>query len=325
MPANQHSPESNRWHVLGAGAMGCLWAAALQSHLREPAATALILRDETAVANYSGEITLEGMTGDVQRLQVPAFSSLALAQARSPVQNLVLSCKAQDAEAALASIEACLSDTSRIVLLQNGIRVQQAVTRRRPPGTVFCLSTSHGAWIRSPFHVVHAGQGMTWLGLLPPADNAAPPRALDQLLSELPASAMNISIDHDMALRLWLKLAVNCAINALTVFYNCQNGELLSNPRAKNHLQALCREISALTLALPECPVLPDLWQHVQQVATATRHNFSSTLQDIQRNRPTEIEHLNGWLCELAGQKQLPCPLNNALLNHVRQRQTSHF
>ena len=325
MPANQHSPESNRWYVLGAGAMGCLWAAALQSHLRAPGGTALIVRDEAALANYPGEIAVEGVTGNVQRVQIPACSSETLAQARSPVQNLVLSCKAQDAEAALAGIEACLSDTSRIVLLQNGIRVQQALTVRRPPGSVFCLSTSHGAWIKSPYHVVHAGQGNAWLGLLPPANTAAPTSALTQLIGELPARDMHISIDHDMALRLWLKFAVNCAINALTVFYNCQNGELLSNPHAKNHLQALCREISELTDAIPECPVLPDLWQHVQQVATATRHNYSSTLQDIQRKRRTEIEHLNGWLCELAGRHQLPCPLNDALLNHVRQQQTSHF
>ncbi|MDO9475671.1 MAG: ketopantoate reductase C-terminal domain-containing protein, partial [Pseudohongiella sp.] len=140
-----------------------------------------------------------------------------------------------------------------------------------------------------------------------------------------PVSAMHIQIDQDMSARLWLKFAVNCAINAMTVFYNCQNGALLSNPIAKQHLEKLCIEISTLLAALPECPALPDLWQHVQQVATATEHNYSSTLQDIQRGKPTEIAHLNGWLCELAACHQLPCPLNIALLNHVIQQQSSAF
>jgi 2-dehydropantoate 2-reductase len=73
--------------------------------------------------------------------------------------------------------------------------------------------------------------------------------------------------------------------------------------------------------ALPECPALPDIWEQVKQVAQATEHNYSSTLQDIRNHKTTEIEHLNGWLCELASRHQLACPLNQQLLQAVRDRQ----
>ena len=43
----------------------------------------------------------------------------------------------------------------------------------------------------------------------------------------MPAQAMRIEVDDHIAMRLWQKFAVNCAVNALTVVHDCANGELL--------------------------------------------------------------------------------------------------
>lgn len=317
---------TDQWHILGAGAMGCLWAAALQRHQQSACNPVLLLRNAAALSRYPGLITIESPGSAERQFNVPAMAVSALPDDMPAIQNLLLACKAQDAESALDVLAPWINETSRIVLLQNGIRVQQQLTQRRAPGTVFCLSTSHGAWIRRPFHVVHAGIGNAWLGLLPAACPAASPSgttpALAKMLEQLPVSDMNVSVDLQMTERLWLKFAVNCAINPLTVVYNCQNGALLSNNLAREHLQNLCAEISWLLGALPECPELADLWQQVQQVAQATQHNYSSTLQDIRHHKTTEIEHLNGWLCELASRHQLACPLNQQALQAVRERQS---
>jgi 2-dehydropantoate 2-reductase len=314
---------TDQWHVLGAGAMGCLWAAALQRHQQSAGgATVLLLRDTAALTHYPGTITLESAGSEIRQFNVPAMAVTAFPDDKPPIQNLLLACKAQDTEAALNTLSPWLNETSRIVLLQNGIRVQQELTLRRAPGTVFCLSTSHGAWTRRPFHVVHAGIGNAWLGLLPAALPLDTTPALAMMLDQLPGSEMNISVDPQMSQRLWLKFAINCAINPLTVVYNCQNGALLSNDLAREHLQQLCAEISWLLRSLPECPSLPDLWEQVKQVAQATEHNYSSTLQDIRNHKTTEIEHLTGWLCELASRHQLACPLNQQLLQAVRERQS---
>ena len=314
---------TDQWHVLGAGAMGCLWAAALQRQQQSAVGgTVLLLRDTAALTHYPGMITLESADSRIRQFNVPALAVTALPDDMPAIQNLLLACKAQDTEAALDTLSPWLNETSRLVLLQNGIRVQQELTLRRAPGTVFCLSTSHGAWTRRPFHVVHAGIGNAWLGLLPAAAHDDTTQALAMMLKALPVGEMNVSADPQMLQRLWLKFAINCAINPLTVVYNCQNGALLSNDLAREHLQQLCLEISVLMNALPECPPLPDIWEQVKQVAQATQHNYSSTLQDIRNHKTTEIEHLNGWLCELASRHQLACPLNQQLLQAVRDRQS---
>lgn len=317
---------TDQWHVLGAGAMGCLWAAALQRYQQcAGGGPMLLLRDTAALTQYPGMITLESPGSEIQQFNVPAMAVTALPDDMPAIQNLLLACKAQDTESALDLLAPWLSETSRIVLLQNGIRVQQELTLRRAAGTVFCLSTSHGAWIRRPFHVVHAGIGNAWLGLLSSAPPVDTRQALASMLNQLPGSEMNVSVDLQMDRRLWLKFAINCAINPLTVVYNCQNGALLSNDLAREHLQNLCTEISWLLGSLPDVPEFPDLWQQVQQVAQATEHNYSSTLQDIRNNKTTEIEHLNGWLCELASRHRLACPLNQQLLQAVRDQQSARI
>lgn len=336
------------WYVLGAGAMGCLWAIHLTQHLQRrqcavlaakplaeqvaeqqrlpsQSAVCLLLRDQHALQRYPGAVTLEhGQQQNAAlttRITLPARALDTATPATLKIHRLLLSCKAHDAAAAINSVSPFLADNAIVVLLQNGIRFQQQLSDCRPPGTVFCLSTSFGAWLRKPFHSVAAGAGQTWLGHLyqhpAPSLQQSLQQTLQQLLSELPQQAMNISLDHNMSQRLWEKLAINCAINGLTVIYDCHNGELLTRADARQHCQALCEEISHLLQQIPQAPAMPELWQRVQQVATGTANNISSTLQDIRHQRPTEITQLNGYLCDLAAQHHLPCPLNQQVLEAV--------
>ena len=310
------SPGDALWHVLGAGAMGCLWAARLWQHPPREQRVTLLLRSQQALVDYRehGGLALEAPVGGTV-VQVPVAAALSSAPGPA-LRNLLVATKSQDVAAALASVQHRLDTDTRIVLLQNGVRVQREITAQFGPNRVWCLSTSHGAWRRAPWHVVHAGAGTAWLGQLAASD-AAQTRAL---LDLLPAQAMHIGMDAHIATRLWQKFAVNCAVNSLTVVHDCANGELLQRPEARPTLEALIDEIDQLLRALPEVPALPDLHASVHDVLTATAANVSSTLQDVRAGRPTELEHLNGYLLSLAEAHGLAAPLNAQLLQAVAQR-----
>ena len=305
---------SPTWHVLGAGAMGCLWASAIA----QETPVCLVLKNAAAQSQYPGHIRLQFMSGQQVDTALPA--TLASSLVPGSIQRLLLTCKAQDAATAINSVAHALTADSVIVLLQNGISFQQDLTADRPPATVFCLSTSAGAWLRQPFVITPAGQGQSWLGHLDTNNRVLCDQRALELLAELPAQAMNIHFEPEMTTRLWQKLAVNCAINALTVVHDCSNGELLTRPEAFTQLQALTEEIIRLYAKLPQTPELPHLQQTVQTVAAGTAENISSTLQDVRRGRQTEIDHLNGFLVHLAQQHALPCPLNQELLQAVHAR-----
>jgi 2-dehydropantoate 2-reductase len=326
-----HPQPDITWHVLGAGAMGCLWAAhirqdqldGLRSCQSEVARdnVNLILRNQQVLESYSGSVTLEH-AGQTRVLQVDA--QYAGAMDGSPaVTHLLVATKAQDTISAIDTIAHLLSERTVIVLLQNGIKVQREISARFGKQHIMCLSTSHGAWLRSPFHVVHAGAGDTWLGQ-PDADEGSAPELVNQIWRHLPQQSLTIQIDEDIKRRLWQKFAVNCAINALTVIHDCANGELLTRPHARRELQALTDEIMLLLGGIPAAPAMPELADRVLQVVQQTADNISSTLQDIRRGRHTEIEHFNGYLCELADAQQLPCPLNRHMLAAVKARESGY-
>ena len=45
----------------------------------------------------------------------------------------------------------------------------------------------------------------------------------------------------------------------------------------------------------------------------------SSSLQSLERGKPTEIDYLNGYITKLAGQKQIPVPVNEKLVKMVKE------
>ncbi len=300
-----------KWHVLGPGAMGCLWACRLSG---QGWPVRLVMRNERRVAEYRHRNGLLLESGrETRSFPVPADSVAG----SGAIDALLLATKAGDALRALESVAHRLHRTSVIVLLQNGVAAQEAIHRRYGAGRVLCLSTSHGAWMRAPFHVVHAGAGQAWLGSLDRAPEGSGFELRQRVLQQLPAGSMRIHAEPDMRTRLWRKFAVNCAVNALTVLHDCRNGELLTRPAAAADLTALCEEIAGVVGALPWAPRIGPLWPRVRAVLEDSADNVSSTLQDVRAGRRTELDWLNGWLIALAWQQGLDCPRNLSIASRL--------
>lgn len=299
--------------------MGCLWAARIWQHaqrselgkrIAQPAT--LLLRDEAALARWQriGGVLLES---DGAETLVPVGAS-SIAHSPGQIDKLLLCTKAQDALPALLSVAPLLHADAQVLLVQNGIKAQRTIAECLPALALYCLSTSHGAYLRSDYSVVHAGHGQAHLGSL----NGGKLAAIDErssLLDSLPSASMNIQWDSDITGRLWTKFAVNCAINALTVIHDCRNGELLTLPVAAAQLRDLCGEIERIMLTVAQCPQPLNVLARVETVLAATAQNYSSTLQDVHNARPTEIAYFNGYLSELARLANRDCPLNDAVLS----------
>jgi len=310
------SNQQSDWHVIGAGAMGSLWAARLwqRSQFASGPDVTVLLRNDQAALDYqqAGGIVLHARA-ETFPCPVPAMS---VERIGGEISNLLVATKAGHVASALQSVSHALSAHTRIVLLQNGVRSQHLISAQYGAQRVYCLSTSHGAWLRSPYRVVHAGFGAAWLGQFHHF-----PDTIATMLDLLPVQEMNIRHDPDINNRLWQKFAVNCAVNALTVTHSCRNGELLTLPAARQQLIQLCAEIEQIFAAVPEAPKIPALLESVEDVLHATASNYSSTLQDVRNRKITEIADLNGYLVELAQQNGCAAPMNIALTKAVLLKQ----
>jgi 2-dehydropantoate 2-reductase len=292
------------WHVLGAGSLGGLWAARLAA---AGLPVRLILRDQDQLAAYRqhGGLALQ-QNGQQTLFPVPA-ESLA---ASTPIARLLLACKAYDAETAITGLAGRLLPGAEVLLLQNGLGSQDAVAAHIPQARCILLSSTEGAFRDGPFRVVFAGRGNNWLG--DPLD-PAPPHWLDQLrLAGIPHTWSD-----DMPGRLWRKLALNCAINPLSVLYDCRNGGLLQHA---DEVRQLCSELVALLQLCGQPQAAEDLPAEVFRVIQATADNYSSMQQDVSRRQRTEIHYLLDHACAQAARLQLAAPRLLQLQQRLKAR-----
>ncbi|MDR6177072.1 MULTISPECIES: putative 2-dehydropantoate 2-reductase [unclassified Pseudomonas] len=293
------------WHVLGAGSLGGLWAARL---FRGGEPVRLILRDRTRLAQYRAGGGLQLSEGDTTSLYpLPAETP----EAGNPIRRLILACKSYDAEEAIASVAARLEPEAEILLLQNGLGSQDAVAARVPRARCLRASTTEGAYRETDFHVVAAGAGQIWIG--DQLGSHTPPPWLDTLAQ----LGFPVRWTDDIDARLWRKLAINCAINPLTVLHRCRNGELRQHAA---EVAALCDELAALLEAMGLAPAAQGLQQEVEAVIVATANNRSSMLQDVERGQRTEVGHLLGHALPIAGRLRLPVPHLTDLQQRLRAR-----
>ena len=299
---------STPWHILGAGSLGCLWATRLS---RAALPVRIILRNQQRLTDYriAGGLSLIE-TDRTSRYPLTA----ELPTAGTPIRRLLVACKAYDAEAAVAEVAERLQPGTEILLLQNGLGSQQAVAARWPSCRSLFISSTEGAYRAKDFEVLHAGHGQNWLG--DPLDPAPP-----LWLAELAAAGIPYSWTGNIEARLWRKLALNCAINPLTVLHDCRNGELLAQ---REQLHLLCDELSQMLVACNQAEAADALEEEVLRVITATAGNYSSMHQDVRNGRRTEISYLLGHACRTAQQYGLELSELSTLLKRLQRFLVQH-
>lgn len=292
------------WHVLGAGAIGGLFASLLQE---AGTPCTLLLRDgDPDLAVGTTAMTLR--RGE----QLRSFEFDVSASADSgPISHLLVCTKAQDIVAAIAGVAHRLAPGSVVLLLANGLGYQQQVRGRWPQLDCCSGSTTEGVYREGRRAICHAGHGSTLVGQ--PGRETAPDWFKAWLALSRPCAW---SPDIDTVL--WRKLAINCVINPLTALHRCSNGDLAERPELAALVAEVCAEVRAIGVAAGQAQAVGDLQTQVMTVIRATANNRSSMLQDVLAGRETEIDYLTGYLLAQGRQHGIEAPRNAALLAAVK-------
>ncbi|TFB23309.1 2-dehydropantoate 2-reductase [Filobacillus milosensis] len=118
--------------------------------------------------------------------------------------------------------------------------------------------------------------------------------------NQLSRDVINVEFASNLSQVLHEKLIVNSVINPLTALFEVKNGEILTNDYLKDIAHQLSHE-AALAMKIDS----NHAWSLVQKVASQTKENHSSMLKDIQQNKQTEIDYINGFILKQS-QETLP-------------------
>jgi 2-dehydropantoate 2-reductase len=298
--------ESIRVAVLGAGAVGCFFGGMLARAGHE---VTLIGRPVHVDAFKARGLRFEGLQFD-ERVPVKASTDA------SAVRNcrLVLFCvKSTDTEDAAAQMAPFLDAGALVVNLQNGVdnteRIQARIAQPVIPAVVYVATEMAG-----PGHLKHHGRGDLVIGEL---GGKLPAGALAQVQQWFQAAGVAVVVSANVAGELWAKLVVNCAYNALSAISQLPYGKMIEGPGIRDVMRDVVEETLALARA-SGVAMAPDMLERTYRIAEAMPTQFSSTAQDLARGKPTEIEHLNGFVARRGAALGVPTPANRALTALVR-------
>ena len=268
-----------RCHILGAGAIGGLFALRLVN-LGFP--TTLI--EKTGCASQR---TLRLTEANGERcLTIPTEPPGSL----PAIELLWVATKSHAVLEAVASVGERLTPESVIVTLGNGMGYHESLAQQFP-GQLIAGSTTAGVTAATPELRLVAGQGETRLGWWH-GDAPAP-----DWFALCGGADWHCSWEPDIRARLLEKLSLNGVINPATALLDIANGALLA-PEHRDTLDTVTAELSARLHWAGYSEVASSLPERLKRVLEDTATNSSSMRTDFLQGKATEHEEILGYLLE---------------------------
>ena len=286
--------------VVGAGAVGSYFGGLLA---RTGAAVTLIGRAAHVEAIRRDGLQFES-DGRSERVEVQATTDIAAVRGA----RLVLLCvKSFDTDEAAKLMKLHLAPDAVVLSLQNGVDNPERI-RRHVANPVIPILIYIGASSPGPGHVRHTGGSKLVTGAMNPADRAA----LDGIAALFTRAGLSVTISDDIEAELWVKLVLNCAYNAVSALSGSNYGRMVATPEVRRIMQDVVDEIRAVAQA--KGVRLPDNVAEINfALADTMPQQRSSTAQDIEKGRRTEIDHLNGYVVRTGEALGVATPVNRTL------------
>ncbi|PLX42095.1 MAG: 2-dehydropantoate 2-reductase [Deltaproteobacteria bacterium] len=297
--------------IIGPGAMGSLFGAYLIRAGHE-----LLLIDHNPIrARTIGQAGLCLHEGEeVYRFAVKATAAPAPPTTDSPYDLILVMVKAPHTKAAAEAAALLAADNTPVLTLQNGLGGADILCNILGEERVLVGVTSQGATLLGPGEVRHGGAGETIIGPAHPSSKRAVELARMFTEAGLPARWEDSIFPY-----LWKKLCANCGINAITALTNIKNGKIPAQPEAA----ALCSEAVRETVRVAKASGVElgdeeELVSWVLSVAAATAANRSSMGQDVDRQKLTEVDFINGAVVREGALNNIATPINETLFRLVK-------
>jgi 2-dehydropantoate 2-reductase len=281
--------------IMGAGAVGCYYGGMLA---RAGHAVTLIGRAAHVNAMRAHGLRLQTLHVD-EYVSVNASTEVA---AVAGAECVLFCVKSSDTESAGHSLAPFLGADTAVLSLQNGVdnaeRLSAVIGRTVIPTVVYV-----GTEMAGPGHVQHHGRGELVLGQGARAAELAEVLTLAQVPSTVSSNARGA---------LWTKLIINCTYNAASAITQLPYGPMVDKPGMWALMRNAFEECMSVANAAGVVIDQP-IWPMIETIAHTMVGQYSSTAQDLQKGKPTEVDHLNGFIVAQGLQWGVATPVNQAL------------
>lgn len=293
--------------VIGSGAVGCFYGAKLARVGHD--VHFLMRRDYEAVRD--GGLSIHSCQGDFRLETVNCYDD---SRAIGPVDLVICALKTTALDAAPDLIKPCVGDDTRILMLMNGLGVEEQMARhfeaRRIFGGLAFVCCNRG----EPGHVHHLDYGRVAFGhLLDDVDEVT------WIAGLFDQAGIETNPLPSLKQARWEKLVWNIPFNALSVSAGgVSTRRILDDDRLRELARGLMQETiaagNACGCAIDTEPLVDKMFAN-----TETMGHYRTSMQiDYEEKRPLEVESILGEPVRQARAANLDVPLMNTQYALVR-------
>ena len=313
------TPSFKHIAVVGAGAVGSFYGAMLA---RAGHKVTLIGRPAHVQATKRDGLKLDLATSSATEIvQIGASTELSSLQSA----DLVLFCvKSTDSASVARQMAPHLAPHALIMSLQNGVENAALIAQQVPHAVIPCV-VYVAAEMPAPGCVKHHGRGELVMGTMQASRLKDPQKTLQDIVALLGSAQVPVQISQNVMAELWSKLMINCAFNAISGLAQIQYEKLAALESVRATQTALVKEVIAVALAdgihLSESAAL----EAVAKISVTMGSQKSSTAQDRARSKPSELDHLNGFIVRRGQALGVPTPVNQAMFSLVKLVESAYI
>lgn len=289
----------------GAGAMGGIFGtrlAAAGHHV-----TLIDVSDQAVETINRDGFSVEAKDGGVVIHKIKANKDPASVGEVDLIINFV---KCYNTEAAINSARPMIGEETIVLSLQNGWgnapRIASIVGRDR----VLVGLTYHSGTLLEPGKIKHPGHGMTYIGEL---DGKLTPR-LGRVAAAFESADFEVTQSETILEEVWKKLALNCCTLPTSALLRCTAEKLVAHQSTLDLMRAVLREVAAVAKAQGIAIDEEERWEAITGLLKRAVGGRSSMLQDVEAERRTEIEVINGAISDAGIRTGVATPTNDAMV-----------
>ena len=299
--------------IVGAGAMGCVYAALMAAAGNEVWAVDTWQAHVDAIAAHG--LRLEGASGD-RRVAIGATTDAA---AVGPCDLVVIATKAPQVEAAAAAARALLGPETPVLTIQNGLGSAEKVARILGGERVLIgVVGGVGASIRAPGHAHHNGMELVRLG---ETGGAVTPR-LTRIAALWQDAGFTVRCFDDIEQLVWEKLICNVCYSGTATLTGLTVGAIMADADAWSIASGCAREAYLVARAKNVRLDIDDPVAYVRDFGAKIPDARPSMLLDHLAGRRSEIDAINGAIPPEALALGLEAPYNSLVSALVRAKET---
>lgn len=312
--------------VFGAGAIGAFYGSRLA--VNKDVNVSVVCRSNYQAVKAQGFQIQSPQFGNYTWSPTRTFLASDVKKAKVNWDYVVVSTKAlPDVSDDSELVEGLVGDGTAIMLIQNGLGVEEPYSKRFPQAVVLSAVTVTSA--AQPENGVIKHNKWTRINSGPYPDNSPRAMEMNRRWNELlVASGIKDASGYDaakMQLLRWHKIAINAAFNPSSVLAGCaDNASMSHDPDTYEHLKAVMHEVfdAAYKVIGQE---FPKDFATAEQILKSTQRNTSgskpSMALDWESGKRMELEVILGNPVRLAREKGVNMPRLHAMYSLLKMAQ----